>query len=66
MTGIEEKTVELIQPSTEPAWVCSMRAHYSATGNYRQEDVFRLLGAPWQRVEIQLSADGVAASCVHE
>lgn len=66
MTVNDEKTVELAQPKTESDWICSMRAHYSATGNYRQEDVFRLLGAPWQRVEIQLSADGVAASCVQE
>lgn len=66
MTVNDEKTVELVQPNTEAEWICSMRAYYSATGNYRQEDIIRLLGAPWQRVEIQLSADGVAASCVKD
>lgn len=61
------KNVDLAQPTTESPWISSMRAYHSATGNYRQDDVIRLLGAPWQRVEIQLSAEGsAAASCVQD
>ena len=61
------KDVNLNQPIIESPWICSMRAYHTATGNYRQEDIIRLLGAPWQRVEIQLSAEGTAAaSCVQD
>lgn len=54
---------DLAESGPEPEWVASMRQHHLNTGNYRQEDVYRLLGAPWQRVEINLTSD-VPASCV--
>lgn len=38
----------------EPSWVESMREHRATTGAYRSEDVNRLLGNPWQRVEIEI------------
>ena len=41
-------------PQREPNWVESMREHRATTGAYRSEDVNRLLGAPWQRVEIEI------------
>ncbi|PZU15652.1 MAG: hypothetical protein DI591_09445 [Citromicrobium sp.] len=64
MKSDEKKMPELAQPTSEPAWIEAMRQYHVATGGYRQEEVFRLLGAPWERVEIQLSASGPAASCV--
>jgi hypothetical protein len=66
MTDRTEVMVDLTQLSLEPSWVSSMREHHNHTGAYRRADVIRLLGAPWDRVEIALSADGAAASCVKE
>ena len=64
MTDRSESMVVLGRAETEPAWVVSMREHHTATGIYRQEDVVRLLGAPWERVDISLSVDLNASSCV--
>ena len=64
MTDRDNQMVDLAQQASEPVWLSSMREYHETTGIYRQEDIFRLLGAPWERVEISLSADGVAASCV--
>jgi hypothetical protein len=43
-----------LAPQRESTWVESMREHRATTGAYRSEDVNRLLGAPWQRVEIEI------------
>jgi hypothetical protein len=41
-------------PVTEASWVDSMREHRATTGAYRSEDVTRLLGSPWERVQIDI------------
>jgi hypothetical protein len=55
---------QLTKAGVEPEWISSMREHHNSTGSYRREDVHRLIGAPWERVDIVLSAEGSAASCV--
>lgn len=37
----------------EADWVTGMREHRSETGSYRRSDVRRVLGSPWDRVDIQ-------------
>ena len=57
MTG---RTVVVAQVGTrtESCWVTGMREHFAQTGQYRSEDVRKLLGNPWDRVEV-LDGNGV-------
>ncbi len=48
----------------EPEWLVGMRQHYAETGTYRQGDVQRVLGAPWDRVEIATKLDSKLSSKV--
>lgn len=48
----------------ESGWISCMREFHTRTGNYRQRDVQRLLGAPWERVEIKVTPENAPASCV--
>lgn len=40
----------------EAKWVTDMRRHKAETGQYRQADLDRLLGKPWESV--RLDAEG--------
>lgn len=37
----------------EADWMIGMREHRTETGSYRRADVRRVLGSPWDRVDIQ-------------
>lgn len=37
---------------TEPEWLHEVRVHYALTGGYRPSDIRRILGNPWDTVEI--------------
>lgn len=41
----------------EADWVKDMRAHFAAHGFYRQDDLDRLLGKPWQSAALDASGN---------
>lgn len=47
---------QVIQPDTasavEPQWLHEARVHFAQTGGYRQTDIRRILGNPWDTVEM--------------
>jgi hypothetical protein len=47
---------------TETTFTREMREHYARTGAYRAEDVHRVLGPPWEAVEIKTISDLEPAS----
>lgn len=38
-------------------WLVEMKGHFLVNGAYRPEDLQRVLGEPWDRVDILTSAD---------
>jgi hypothetical protein len=44
----------------EPQWVSNMHAHYAKTGQYRSEDLQRVLGDPRSQVSPRPSASDLA------
>jgi len=40
----------------ESLWLHDMREHFAETGSYRAQDVRRILGNPWDRVEVATQA----------
>jgi hypothetical protein len=39
----------------EQDWVADMREHFVKTGTYRQSDLERVLGKPWDTVKVDAS-----------
>lgn len=53
MTGKRETPPPTATLSKEASWVAEMREHRLETGSYRRSDVRRVLGSPWDRVDIK-------------
>jgi hypothetical protein len=51
------KSVPEVTKVTESQWLHAMREHYAETGHYRPQDVRRVLGNPWDRVEVATKED---------
>jgi len=46
--------------NTEPQWVLNMHAHFARTGQYRSEDLLRVLGDQRTQVGPRVSIGGLA------
>jgi len=58
------KAVPEVAKVNEAPWLHEMREHFATTGHYRAQDVRRVLGNPWDRVEVANKDDGPLMSRV--
>lgn len=55
VTTTQTTTVAAAKPAAP--WVKAMQDHFHRTGNFRAEDVRRVLGDPRQHVEVRADSD---------